>query len=50
MNLEYQARRRDLAQTAVIVAMNATHRTQIDDSPDDLEHLATLAEALWEEP
>jgi len=50
MNMEYQARRRDLAHTAVVNVINATHRVQIDDTPEDLERLEAMADALEQEP
>ena len=50
MNMEYQARRRDLAHTAVVNVINATHRVQIDDTPEDLEKLEAMADALEQEP
>ena len=50
MNMEYQARRRDLARTAVVNVINATHRVQIDETSEELERLAEMADALEMEP
>ena len=46
MNLDYQARRRDLMLTANVNSLNATRRVQVDETAEELEELHTLADRL----
>jgi hypothetical protein len=53
MNLDYQARRRDLLITASIKALNSTRRPEIGDGPERMQELAELeklADNLEAEP
>ena len=46
MNLDYQAKRRDMLQHAHVNALNATRRPTVDENPDELHELSALADAL----
>ena len=46
MNMDYQAKRRDMLQTADVNSVNATRRPTIDETPEEIGQVEALADAL----